>query len=144
MLWTSRRVKAGSRPFLGGYVFRHSWPLNAGQQARAQIGERRAVIVLRVIGWLLIVAALLALGWDFFLWIHDGHFGLSSAGRLWYTVWPRGFNFAEHAIAGVTSKSFWDSVNRAVLAQPMLLVAGVPGLLLVLIARRRRRRRFSR
>src|SRR5471032_1920690 len=33
-------------------------------------GERRAVIVLRVIGWLLIVAALLALGWDIFFCIH--------------------------------------------------------------------------
>ena len=102
------------------------------------------MIVLRVIGWLLIAAALLALGWDLFLWIHGGHFALSAAGRLWYIVWPRGFNFAEHTVAGLTSKSFWDSVNRAVLAQPLLFVAGSPGLVLALIARRRRRRRFSR
>ena len=102
------------------------------------------MIVLRVIGWLLIAAALLALGWDLFLWIHDGHFALSPAGKLWYIVWPRSFNFAEHLIIAHISKALWDSAIMTVLAQPMLLVAGIPGSLLVLFARRRRRRRFSR
>ena len=102
------------------------------------------MVVLRVIGWLLIAAALLALGWDLFMWIHKGHFEPSAAGLLWYTLSPRSFNFAEHTVSGLISKSFWESLNRAVLAQPMLFVAGIPGLLLALIARPRRRRRFGR
>ncbi len=102
------------------------------------------MIVLGVIGWLLIAAALLALGWDLFLWIHDGHFEPSAVGGLWSTVSPRSFNFAEHLISAHISKALWDSLIMAVLAQPMLFVAGIPGLLLLLIARRRRRRRFSR
>ena len=102
------------------------------------------MIVLRVIGWLLIAAALLALGWDLFFWFHDGHFAPTPAGRLWYMVSPRSFNFAEHTISGLISKSFWNSAIMAVLKQPMLFVAGIPGLLLALVARRRRRRRFSR
>ena len=102
------------------------------------------MVVLRVIGWLLIAAALLALGWDLFMWAHKGHFALSPGGLLWYSVFPRSFNFAEHTVSSLISKSFWDSLNRTVLAQPMLFVAGIPGLLLALLARRRRRRRFGR
>jgi hypothetical protein len=102
------------------------------------------VVVLRVIGWLLIVAALLALGWDLFMWINKGHFQPSAVGLLWYTLSPRSFNFAEHTVSGLFSKKFWDSLNVLVLAQPMLFVAGIPGILLALIARPRRRRRFGR
>ena len=144
MLWTGRRAKVGSRPFLGGDVLDIIGRRKPNIWLGRKSGERRAVVVLRVIGWLLIAAALLALGWDLFLWFHDGHFTPSPAGRLWYIVWPHSFNFVEHTISELISKSFWDSAVMAVLKQPMLFVAGIPGLLLALVARRRRRRRFSR
>ena len=102
------------------------------------------MIALRVIGWLLIVAALFALGWDIFLWIHDGHFGLTPAGIFWYRFSPRSFNFAERVIAGHIWKPLWDSGVMIVLALPLLVVAGVPGALLAVVSRRRKRRRFGR
>jgi len=107
-------------------------------------GERRRLIALRVIGWLLIVAALFALGWDIFLWIHDGHFALTPAGKLWYQLSSRSFNFAERVIADHIWKPLWFSGVMTVLSLPTLLVAGVPGVLLAVVGRRRKRRRFGR
>ncbi len=102
------------------------------------------MIALRVIGWLLIVAALFALGWDIFLWIHRGHLALTPAGLLWYELSSRSFNFAERVIAGHIWKPLWNSGVMTVLSLPTLLVAGVPGVLLAALGRRRKRRRFAR
>jgi hypothetical protein len=102
------------------------------------------VVVLRVIGWLLIVAALLALGWDLFFWIHDGQFGFRAAGAAWYRVSPGSMNRIQALIENHIWKTLWNPVIETVLRLPLWLVLGIPGLLLALVARARKRRRFSR
>ncbi len=102
------------------------------------------MVVLRVIGWLLIVAALLALGWDIFFWIHDGHFGFQPAGAAWYRVSPGSMNLIQALIENHIWKTLWNPVIETVLRLPLWLVLGIPGLLLAFIARTRKRRRFGR
>ena len=102
------------------------------------------MVVLRVIGWLLIVAALLALGWDLFFWIHDGQFGFQPAGAAWYRVSPGSMNRIQALIENHIWKTLWNPVAETVLRLPLCVVLGIPGLLLALIARTRKRRRFAR
>jgi ABC-type sugar transport system permease subunit len=102
------------------------------------------VVVLRVIGWLLIVAALLALGWDIFFCIHDWHFGFQPAGAAWYRVWPSSMIRIQALIENHIWKTLWNPVIETVLRLPLWLVLGIPGLLLAFLARTRRRRRFAR
>ena len=102
------------------------------------------MVVLRVIGWLLIVAALLALGWDLFFWIHDGHFGFQSAEAAWHGVSPGSMDHIQALIENHLWKTLWNPGIETVLRLPLWLVLGVPGLLLALVARTRKRRRFAR
>ena len=100
--------------------------------------------VLRVIGWLLLVAALLALAWDVFNWIHQGHWLATLTGKAWYQVSPGSLNLMQAVIERHVWKTLWDPIILSVLLQPIWLVLAVPGLLLVVFARPRRRRRFGR
>ena len=54
--------------------------------------------VLRVIGWLLIAAALILLGRDLFGWYSTGHWETSSAGKVWYSLAPGSLNLLQAVI----------------------------------------------
>ena len=101
------------------------------------------MVVLRVIGWLLLVAALLALGWDIFLSIHDASLHMTPALAVWHRLSPGSLNLAQSAIEHI-AKSAWDPTVLAVLRQATWLVLGIPGLLLAILTRTRKRRRFGR
>jgi hypothetical protein len=99
------------------------------------------LIVLRVIGWLLILAALILLGRDIVAWIHLGRWVAMPAGQLWHDLSPNSLGLAQAAI----ERHVWNPVIFTILRQPAWLVFAVPGLVLLLAARRsRRRRRFLR
>jgi hypothetical protein len=102
------------------------------------------LVVLRVIGWLLLLAALIALGWDFFNWFHEGHWTATPMGKLWYQLSPGSLNLMQAVIERHVWKTLWDPIILTVLLQPVWLVLGIPGLLLALLARSRKRRRFGR
>jgi hypothetical protein len=101
------------------------------------------VVVLRVIGWLLIVAALLALGWDIFLSIHDASLHMTPALAVWHRLSPGSLDLVQSAIEHI-AKPAWDPIAVTVLRQAIWLVLGIPGLVLAFIARTRKRRRFAR
>lgn len=103
------------------------------------------MIVLRVIGWLLILAALITLGRDIVGWIHQGHWMATPAGKLWYDLSPGSLNLVQAVIERHIWKTLWNPILLTLLLQPVWLDLGIPGLLLVLSSRRsRRRRRFGR
>jgi hypothetical protein len=102
------------------------------------------LVVLRVIGWLLVLAALIALGWDIYHWIHDGHWLATPAGKTWYQLSPGSLNLLQAVIERHIWKTLWNPIILTVLLQPVWLVLGLPGLLLALVPRPRKRRRFSR
>ena len=102
------------------------------------------MIVFRAIGWLLVLAALAALGWDIYLWIHEGHWAATPTGKVWYQISPGSLNLLQAVIERHIWKILWNPIVLTVLLQPLWLVLGIPGLLLALVPRPRKRRRFSR
>ena len=102
------------------------------------------MIVLRVIGWLILLAAVLALGWDGFNWMQSGHWAMTPAGKVWYQLSPGSLNLIQAVIERHVWKTLWNPIILAVLLMPTWLVLAVPGGLLAILARPRKRRRFAR
>ena len=102
------------------------------------------MVGLRVIGWLILLAAVLALGWDGFNWMQSGHWAMTPAGKTWYRLSPGSLNLMQAVIERHVWKTLWNPVILTVLLMPTWLVLGVPGGLLAILARPRKHRRFAR
>ena len=102
------------------------------------------MIVGRVIGWILIIAALAAFAYDASGLARGEGFTMHAAGELWYRLHPDTLNMLQAGIQRNVWPYLWDPLIVTVLLWPAWLVLGVPGLLLVWLFRRRngyRRRR---
>lgn len=102
------------------------------------------MIVGRIVGWSLVIAALAALAYDAVGWARGAGFVLHAAGELWYAVHPETLNMLQAGIQRNVWPFLWDPVIVTILLWPAVLVLGVPGALLVWAFRRRnggRRRR---
>ena len=99
---------------------------------------------LRVIGGLLIAAALFLLGRDLINWPATGHFAATSAGKVWYEFSPGSLNLIQAVIERHIWRPLWPPVLWLLL-RPVWLVVAAPGLILALWPRAPRRRpRFTR
>ena len=110
------------------------------------LGECGAgLVVLRVIGWLLILLALLFLGRDLFMWHENGRWAPLLAGKIWHDLSPDTLGLAQAGIERHVWKPLWNPAILTLLLQPSWLVLGVPGILLAVMPQRsRNRRRFAR
>jgi hypothetical protein len=108
-------------------------------------GRGIRLVVLRIIGWLLVAAAVVLLGRDLVHWIHDGHWLATPAGKAWYSLSPGSLNLLQAGVERHLWKPLWGAILW-ILLRPVWLVLVVPGLVLALWPRRRqkRRRRFGR
>ncbi len=98
------------------------------------------MIVGRLIGWLFIIAALVAEGHDLWgLW-DTGHYQVSALGQLWAEVNRNSLLLLQPAIQRHVAVWLWDWVIFPVLQFPAVLTLAVPGILLVWLFRRRNRR----
>ncbi len=98
------------------------------------------MIVGRLIGWLFIIAALVAEGHDLWgLW-DTGHYQVSALGQLWAEVNRNSLLLLQPAIQRHVAVWLWDWVIFPVLEFPAVLTLAVPGILLVWLFRRRNRR----
>jgi hypothetical protein len=103
------------------------------------------VIILRVIGWLLILAALVLLGRDVYGWLAAGHWKATLAGEVWHSLSPNSLALLQPAIERHIWPPLWHHVVLPILIQPAWLVLGILGVLLLIIPRRaRKRRRFGK
>jgi hypothetical protein len=108
-------------------------------------GYGAGLVVLRVIGWLLILSALLFLGRDLFVWHESGYWAPLLVGKVWHDLSPDTLGLAQAGIERHVWKPLWDPVIFTLLLRPCWLVLGVPGILLAVLPRRsRKRRRFAR
>ncbi len=99
------------------------------------------MIVGRLVGWLFILAALVAEGHDLWgLW-DTGHYQVSALGQLWAEVNRNSLLLLQPAIQRHVSVWLWDWVIFPVLQWPAPITLVVPGILLVWLCRRRDRRR---
>jgi hypothetical protein len=105
--------------------------------------------LLRLIGWLLILAALFVLlRYDAWGWYHTGTLRMIPAGQVWFDLDRSSLNMAQAGIERHVARFLWFPVIATILQWPAALVLGVPGLVLLMIGRRRppigRRRIFFR
>ena len=101
------------------------------------------MIVGRVIGWILLFAALAVLARDVIASVDAGSLTLIAAGELWFNLHQTSLQVAEPAIARhipVIGPWLWHPVISTLLTWPALFVLGVPGLVLAWLFRSRRRR----
>ncbi len=102
------------------------------------------MIIGRMIGWLLVLAALVVLGRDVIAWHETGSFEPVVIGKLWYDLHPASLNLIQAVIQRYVIPGLWDPVIVTVLLWWAAPVLAVIGLLLVWLFRARRGRRRAR
>jgi hypothetical protein len=107
-----------------------------------------AVIVLRILGALLILAAVAALAREAVGYFSDRTWSFMPLGELWAWVHTPSLGLLEAAIVRYLSEDLWYDWIFPVLEAPAWVVFGVPGLVLLALSfafrRRRHRRAFPR
>lgn len=97
------------------------------------------MIVCRLIGWLMLFAAAVALVGDVITWLGSDSFQLSSTTDLWRFVHPESHQAVQAGIAEWQPKVL-SATAAGVLELPAILLFGGLGLLLVLLCRPRKRK----
>ncbi len=96
--------------------------------------------VLRVIGWLLLLSGIAALGFDAYMGFTHGADALSSLGTLWQQFLPDSFAFTRTLIRDRLWPSAWNEAIEPVLFFPAWIVLGLPGVLLLVVTGFRRKK----
>ena len=99
------------------------------------------MVIGRVIGWLLLLAAAVVFMRDLIGWYDTGVFAPTAAGQLWFDIDRSSLNLVQAVIQRYISAWLWQPVIATILLGWAVLVIGGPGLLLVWACRRRNRRR---
>ena len=98
------------------------------------------MIVGRIIGWVLVAAALAALGADIVASLAARSLDITPLGQHWFELHRASLGLAQAAVQRYLLPQLWDPVIQTVLLWPTWAVFGVPGAVLAYLCRRRRRR----
>lgn len=107
------------------------------------------MIVARILGWILVAAAIVVAGIAFALWLSGQNFAL-LAGQIWYQTSPESLSTTQSVLQAI-HPALWDYGLLPLLNRPLyqaitisFFTSFILGLILVFaFRRRRRRRRFS-
>jgi hypothetical protein len=102
------------------------------------------MIILRFLGWILCISALICLGADFLHFWDLDQWKAQELGLVWYNLSPGSLNFSQAIIQRYLLASLWDPVIVTLLLQPAWAVLGAPGVILLYLARRSRLRNLNR
>jgi hypothetical protein len=94
----------------------------------------------RIVGWLLLLAAVWLLGLDLLDFYRMKSFEPMAAGQVWFRFDVASLNLAQAVVQRYLHPTIWDPGIVWVLTQPAFAVLGVPGLALLLAGRRARPR----
>ena len=100
-----------------------------------------------IVGWLFLLGALAALGYDLAKLARGEGFAFSPLGQLWFDLHAGSLNLVQAVVQRYIWDALWDPAITSILLLPALPVFLVPGLILVLLCRRRGptgQRRFFR
>ncbi len=113
------------------------------ERPQADAAGEGAMIVGRILGWLLLFCALAAVAIEMIAWLRYGSYRIAALGEIWSNLHANslvGFGaFVEQRI----SPYLWTSVIVPLLSLAAWLVFVVPGALLVVLFRRRPKRKHS-
>ncbi len=96
-----------------------------------------AVIVGRLVGWVLVIIALLLGGGELVSSLQAGEWAPQLLGQLWFEFDSESLNLTQAIVQRYLLPVLWDPVIVTILLWPAWLVFIVPGLLLVLLFRKR-------
>jgi hypothetical protein len=96
----------------------------------------RAMIVVRLVGWLLVLIALMILGRDLLAWYDSGTFAPESVDQLWFELFRRSRTFVQGLLERDAAPWFGHIIFVALLLWAAPAVA-VPGVALIWAGRRR-------
>jgi hypothetical protein len=93
------------------------------------------MIVGRIIGWLLCIAALAFLIRDIVVLAMTGSFETVITGQLWHDLAPGSLNLAQAVVQRYIFPYLWDPIIRTWLLWPVWISIGILGLFFVLVFR---------
>ena len=103
------------------------------------------MIVCRILGWILVLAALAAIAYEVMAAMNsDGGWRMIALGEMWFKLHPHSLNTAQAGIQRYVAPWLWEPGITTILLWPGWLVFGVPGVLAVVLCRKRRRYRLMR
>ena len=102
------------------------------------------MIVARIIGWVLVVIAIGAVGHEGFSWLESGSYRTFAFGEMWAGINRGSLNLIQAGIQRQVSPLLWEQVVLRSLLAPAWLVLAVPGAALAFSFRRYSYRRSSR
>ena len=91
--------------------------------------------IVRIVGWLLLIAALVLFGLDLLDFYRMKSFEPMAAGQVWFRIDVASLNLAQAVVQRYLHPAVWDPVITWILTQPAFAVVGLPGLLLVWLSR---------
>lgn len=101
------------------------------------------MIVLRILGYLLLLAGITALGVEILHSLEAGEWTILTGGEIWARIDRESLRATQVGIERHLGIPFlWDPILLNIILAPAWLVLGLPGLILILLARRRRSRRM--
>jgi hypothetical protein len=101
------------------------------------------MIVGRIIGWIVFIAALPVLATDVLLWLESGYWAPIALGQLWYNLSPSSL-YLTQAVVENLSVYAWDPVMTTILRCWAYLALMTLGILMMMCFRERRRPAFLR
>jgi hypothetical protein len=100
------------------------------------------LIVCRIFGWILVLAALGALAYEVMAAISgEGGWRMIALGEMWFKLHAPSLNGTQAGIQRYVAPWLWEPVITTILLWPGWLVFGIPGLLATVFCRKRRRHR---
>lgn len=100
------------------------------------------MIIWRVIGWLFITLALIALGTDILGSLATQSIDITPLGQHWFDIHRSSLGLLQAVIQRYVLPELWDPVIQTVLLGPTWAVFGVLGIVLIILFRSRRGRRL--
>jgi len=87
------------------------------------------MIVLRILGWILLLAAVFVAGMTIFVAFSGGDFSVRSSGQIWFAIDPASLNGLQAGVQRNIHPLLWDPFLLFILDQPSWVLFAFLGFL---------------
>ncbi|MEC8622263.1 MAG: hypothetical protein VXY05_04015 [Pseudomonadota bacterium] len=93
------------------------------------------MLIIRLIGWIFVLAALIVLLIELRFWLSSGEWELIPIGQLWYQLHAESLNIAQAIIQRYLHPSVWDPWIVAILLTPGWPTFSTIGAVIIILCR---------